>query len=179
MFLPAWHLVYTRPRQESKLASQLEGKIKYYLPKRKVISQWHDRKKLLEQPLFPSYVFVFIDSVEAYYHIMEMAGACRFVKFGRQYAMVSEKIIASIQHITTEGSNLEVVEGRLEPGQRMVITTGPFCGLSCEVHQINNAHKVSVRVNLLNRTILADISIAALSPECAEPSGYAIKRTNK
>jgi len=60
-----WYVVYTRPRWEKKVADLLfRKKIEYYCPLNKVYKQWSDRKKLVAEPLFTSYVFVRIDESE-------------------------------------------------------------------------------------------------------------------
>src|SRR5260221_14010182 len=56
-----WYAVYTRPKWEKKVAQLLTArKIKPYCPLKKVQKQWSDRKKLLEELFFPSYVFVHV-----------------------------------------------------------------------------------------------------------------------
>ena len=56
---PNWYAVYTKPRSEKKLADRLnEHGIEAYLPLRKTLKQWSDRKKMVEEPLITSYVFV-------------------------------------------------------------------------------------------------------------------------
>lgn len=60
-----WYVVYTRPRWEKKVADLLgRKKIEHYCPLNRVNRQWSDRKKLVEEPLFTSYVFVCVDETE-------------------------------------------------------------------------------------------------------------------
>jgi transcription antitermination factor NusG len=55
----SWHVVYTMPNSERKVATAIaEMGIEPYLPLHKVMRQWSDRKKKLLVPLFPNYVFV-------------------------------------------------------------------------------------------------------------------------
>ena len=54
-----WRVLYTKSRQEKKVAACLTEKgIKNYLPTIKTLKQWSDRKKMVEEVLFKSYVFV-------------------------------------------------------------------------------------------------------------------------
>ena len=54
-----WHAIYVASRQEKKvLEALLNKKIEAYLPLIKTLRQWSDRKKLVEFPLMPGYVFV-------------------------------------------------------------------------------------------------------------------------
>jgi transcription antitermination factor NusG len=134
-----------------------ESKITYYLPREKVVSQWHDRKKIIDKPLFPSYIFVCLQSLSNYYTIKELDGVCYFVKFGNQLATIPERVINNIKLITTRGSDISIYTERLAPGLKMTITEGPLCGLECEVHKINDKDIACVRVNLLNRIIFAAV----------------------
>ena len=60
-----WLAVYTRPRWEKKVDQLLKEKgTESYCPLNKVRRKWSDRVKLIEEPLFKSYVFVKIDDLE-------------------------------------------------------------------------------------------------------------------
>ncbi|MEO7049924.1 MAG: transcription termination/antitermination NusG family protein, partial [Ferruginibacter sp.] len=54
-----WYAVYTKSRCEKKVASLLaKKKVEHYCPLNRVVKQWSDRRKLVFEPLFTSYVFV-------------------------------------------------------------------------------------------------------------------------
>lgn len=56
---PRWYACYTRARSEKQVARLLsERRIESYLPLLPRLSQWTDRRKLVEFPMFPNYVFV-------------------------------------------------------------------------------------------------------------------------
>ena len=58
----SWYVVYTKPKWEKKVAERLnEIGITAYCPFITKVSQWSDRKKKIEVPLFNSYIFVKID----------------------------------------------------------------------------------------------------------------------
>ena len=60
-----WYAVYTKSRYEKKLADNLREKgIEAYVPLRKVVRQWSDRKKLVAEPLIRSYCFVILPNLE-------------------------------------------------------------------------------------------------------------------
>lgn len=46
-----WYVLYTRSRHEKKISSMLDQKkITSFLPLNKVVKQWTDRKKIIEEP---------------------------------------------------------------------------------------------------------------------------------
>lgn len=162
-FIPAWYVIYTKAKQENKVANQLsEEGTAYLLPKEKVVCQWHDRKKITDRPLFPSYIFVLIEDIATFYRVKSIEGACMFVKFGNEFATISENVINNIRLITCNGSNLSIFSGTLSLGQKITIANGPLCGLKGEIHKVSNRKVVCVRVNLLNRVIFADIPSISL-----------------
>ena len=62
-----WFVVYTRPRWEKKVHSLLTAKsIESYCPLHKVRRKWSDRIKLVEEPLFKSYVFVRVEDKDKF-----------------------------------------------------------------------------------------------------------------
>ncbi|NSL87223.1 UpxY family transcription antiterminator [Chitinophaga solisilvae] len=158
-FVPGWYLLYTKPKHERKVALQLTRmNISLFLPESKVVKQWHDRKKVIEAPLFPSYVFVFVDKMEHYYNSLDCDGVLYWVRFGKEIARVREETINSLRFLVNEGRNLEVSSERFNPGQKLVIHRGAFSGLDCEVVEHRNDKKVLVRIKILNRNVLADLS---------------------
>ncbi len=58
----SWFAFYTKPRWEKKVAGLLSARgIINYCPLNKVVRQWSDRKKVVLEPVFKSYVFVKIE----------------------------------------------------------------------------------------------------------------------
>src|SRR6201987_931828 len=81
-FNAGWYLIYTRPQQEKKVALQCsQFQIQHFLPTVKSVRQWHDRKKVVEAPLFPSYLFVYPKDRFEYYQVIDMDGSCHYIKF--------------------------------------------------------------------------------------------------
>src|SRR5215471_16109151 len=56
-----WYAAYTSPRHEKWVASQMsDRRIECFLPTYTSVRRWKDRRKQLELPLFPGYVFVHV-----------------------------------------------------------------------------------------------------------------------
>lgn len=153
--LSSWYLVYTKPKHENKFYNQLvEYDIEGLLPVRKKISQWHDRKKWVYEPVFPSYVFVKISNKLQYFDIAKFEGFLYYVKFGKKIAKVQDSVIENIKLLINDSIHFEVSSQVFKPGTKMIIKEGPLSGLSCELVDINSNPKLLVRVELLRRSIL-------------------------
>jgi hypothetical protein len=82
--IEGWYALYTMPRHEKKLHTRLsELNVTSHLPTVRVLRNWHDRKKYLEMPLFPSYIFIYLNNIEHYYNVLNTNGA--LIKIARRY----------------------------------------------------------------------------------------------
>jgi transcription antitermination factor NusG len=159
VFNAGWYLIYTKPRHEKKVHAHLtEKNIDAFLPTTKKLKVWHDRKKYVDEPLFPSYVFIYLNSMQHYYEGIDAAGSLYYVKKGKEIARVSDTVFNNMRLATNQAKEIEVSDIRFQPGRRLVIGKGALAGLSCEVVQCNGKNKLLVRVDLLQRNILITLS---------------------
>jgi transcriptional antiterminator RfaH len=158
-FKEGWYLIYTKPRHERRVADQLmEKQINVFVPTMARVRQWSDRKKVMQEPMFPSYVFVFLRDLKMHYHSQGTFGFLKYVRFGKDVAMVPEKVIDNLKMLTNGQPEVEVTENHIHAGQKVVVQKGPLTGLEGEVLKHNGKHKILVRVSLLMRNVLVDIS---------------------
>jgi transcriptional antiterminator RfaH len=164
-FISGWYLIYTKPRHERKVHTHLtEMNINSFLPTRKVLRIWHDRKKFVDEPLFPSYVFLYLTDIQNYYAGIDAEGSLYYVKSGKDIARVSETVVNNIKLVAGEAKDLEVSESRFRPGSKLVIRHGALTGLSCEAVDYNSKRRLLVRVDLLQRNILLEMPEDHLMP---------------
>lgn len=150
-----WHVIYTMPRHERKVATELNNaKISYYLPLKKELRKWHDRKKYIDVPLFQSYIFVKLKNLSDYYEGLKIEGVLNYVRFGKDIARVSDKVVEDIRIIADSGEEIEVSAAYFQPGQQLFISQGPLTGVSCEIVHFNNKEKILVRIHFLQRNLL-------------------------
>ena len=100
--LHAWYAVYTKAKMEKKVADLLTRKrLEIYCPMNVVEKQWNDRRKLSEEPLFPSYVFVRIP--ESMLDIVrETEGIVNFVYWLGKPALIHDTDIEMIRRFMRE-----------------------------------------------------------------------------
>lgn len=123
-----WYALYTRPKFEKKVASVLEDKdIRAFLPTRSVVKQWSDRKKIIDEPLFPSYVFVYANS-KGRYLSLQTHGVVRMVSFNGEPTRIPEEQIRSIYQILEHGYDPEPYQ-YFAYGDEVEIVSGPLRGL--------------------------------------------------
>jgi transcription antitermination factor NusG len=158
-----WHVIYTRPKYEKKVQKELMAQ-KYisYLPLVSKVSTWSDRRKMIDVPLFSSYVFVSLDDIRIYYKILQIKGVVNFIKFENQFAIVKDSEIEMIKLLINKSSNIKV-NSEIKVGEKKTITSGPFCGYQCEVSSYNGKNKVYAKIESLQQTITAEMDIAYLT----------------
>src|SRR5688500_10904022 len=101
-----WYAVYTRPRWEKKVAAALsKSEIENYCPLNKVERRWSDRKKIIEEPLFTSYVFVRA-SLKEQTVIRETDGIVNFVYWLGRPAVIRNEEIDLIKRFLNQHKNV-------------------------------------------------------------------------
>ena len=122
----SWYAVYTRPRWEKKVAALLAGKrIEHYCPLNKVMRQWSDRKKLVEEPLFSGYVFVRTTDADKW-RIKEIDGILNYVYWLGKPAIIADQEIQTIKRFLNEHQSVQIQPLKLQPNDRVKIGSGPF-----------------------------------------------------
>src|SRR5215469_2590684 len=79
---PRWYAAYTHARHEKRVDAQArERGIECFLPLYRSMRRWKDRRKELELPLFPGYVFVQIP-LRSRLGVLTIPGVTQLVMFG-------------------------------------------------------------------------------------------------
>ena len=152
-----WAVVYTRSRSEKKLHDKLgEQQIESYLPLRKVLRQWSDRKKWVEEPLFGSYLFVRVSEKERF-KVLNTPGAVGYVSFEGTIARVREEEITVIRRLTACELELEAVTDRIEEGTPICIRAGSLIGLRGELVAYRSTQRVVVRIESIQQHIIVSV----------------------
>jgi len=116
--------IYTRPRWEKKVNQLLTEKgFESYCPLNKVKRKWSDRIKVVEEPLFKSYVFVKVAEKERT-EVRMTSGAINFVYWNGKPAVIKEKEINAIRRFLNEYAYVEARPMDVQLNQRVRIING-------------------------------------------------------
>ena len=148
-----WYVLYVRSRSEKKVKERLEkNNIEVFLPLIKVVRQWSDRRKHVQVPLFPGYLFLNI-TPENFSFIREIEGVVGFVKHAKTYATIRERQLQDIRKFLQTGVPVEVQPDTFAPGQRVKITFGPLKDIEGELLEIKNEKQFVVRIDVINQLL--------------------------
>ena len=146
-----WFVVYTRPQQELKVASQLSAMgITNYCPTITLLKQYSDRKKKVTKPLLSSYVMVELEQNERN-KVFACNGIVRYLFFLGKPAVVPASDITLMQdHLNGVYNDIKITT--LSVGDSHMITQGPFSGVTGKVVETNNT-KVKLELASLGMRI--------------------------
>jgi transcription antitermination factor NusG len=153
-----WYALQVWVRKESLIAAQLEGQgFECFLPKYKSLREWSDRKKEVEQPLFPGYVFCRFDYAQRR-PVVVTPGVLQVVGYGRTPLAVEDREIEAIQTAVASGVQSQPWP-YLEVGEKVRIHTGKLSGLEGILINFKGHHRVVLSVTLLQRSVALEVDL--------------------
>ncbi len=160
-----WYAIYTKPRWEKKIDASLVKKgVESWCPLKKIERQWSDRKKIIEEPLFKSYVFVRIGPGEKSLVLMT-DGALNFVHYLKKPAVIRDEEINLIKkYLAEKDASISVIseEGYREE-TRIRVNHGVFMDKEGTVLR-GGKKKVFVRLESLGQVMVVEFPAEFLSP---------------
>lgn len=149
-----WRAFYTRPRNEKKVADRLERQgIEVCLPLRTVLRQWSDRKKKVQEPLFPSYLFARVDERERL-DVLADEGVVKTVSFGGTLAEVRDETIAALRALVDLPGGVEAIAMQaLPPGTPVILTNGPLEGARGTVQGSPKPLYLTIAVDAIRQSV--------------------------
>jgi transcriptional antiterminator NusG len=150
-----WYALCVKSRHEFIAFSGLIRKeIETFLPSTKRFRQWRDRRKLVEFPLFPGYMFVHIQpNPEEFLNVLKSGGVVSFVSLTPGHPTpVPFSEITSLKLVVESGKELNIYSS-LKEGSLVRVKMGPLKGAEGILTQKDNQYMFSVNIKLLGRSI--------------------------
>ena len=152
----------TRSRHESTVETVLQEKqITAYLPKCKVVRSWKGRKKTIELPLFPGYVFV-RPRIDQFEGIRYIRGSCGLVLADSKPGTLPDRDIEAVKRLVESGAELSV-DPALVTGKRVKIVGGPFMGVEGILVLVSNQQHLVVNVDMLGSSVRVEVDRDVIS----------------
>jgi transcriptional antiterminator RfaH len=159
-----WYAVYTKPRSEKKTAQTLADKgYEVYLPLQTTIKQWSDRKKKVEEPLFKSYLFVFVDHEADHVGVLQVFGAMKFVKIGKELVSIRQQQIDAIKLLLANVDDIEIGDVNYKVGEPVEIIAGPLKGLTGNILNQLGSRNFSLSLEQLGASLIINVPANYLS----------------
>ncbi|HAV26302.1 MAG TPA: antitermination protein NusG [Bacteroidetes bacterium] len=158
-----WKVVYVASRQEKKASLRMEQLgIVHFLPLYKKLSQWSDRKKWVEVPLFNGYMFVKPTALQRD-SVLQIPGVVAFVRYNGDDAIVQEKEITNIKTVLASGYSLETINTPQDftVGEQVEVVEGPLIGHTGDILRQNDKEHFLVSFGTLGQSIKIELPYQA------------------
>lgn len=157
-----WYVVHTTPQREKTVANQISNLgMEFFLPTYKTVRQWSDRKKKVELPLFPNYVFVHTSERERHL-LFSISNLVKFVSIERKPVKVRESEIATVKRVL-EADDVDLGEANyFETGSKVRIAQGQLAGLEGRVLKQNGKSRLLIRIDELRKAFSINIATSLL-----------------
>jgi transcription antitermination factor NusG len=134
-----WYVLYTAARAEKQVELKLiaEG-VETFLPLRKTARKWTDRIKMVDVPLFSSYIFV-KTSDEKLRELIKINGVSRIVYYNGSPAKIRMKEIEAIRKFIQLAEDRECLFG---VNQDVFVACGPLKNVSGTIKKIGKKYLV-------------------------------------
>ena len=150
-----WYAFVTKPRHEKKAKMYLDGAgLESFLPLYKSLNQWSDRKKWVDKPLFPSYIFCHIPFMNRF-DVLQQPGMVRIVGFNNEPMPVKEHEIEAIKLLLTTDFTLRVRDGFV-PGDDIRISSGLLMGYEGKFLEERGEKYFVIHIETIGKSVLLD-----------------------
>lgn len=151
-----WYALHVRSRAELAVARQIDQKgYEPFVPLWRSERRWADRSRILELPLFPSYVFCRVTGASAG-RIVTTPGVIRIVAAGGLPLPVDDAEIDALRRVAHADAPVEPWP-HVGLGTRVELGAGPLRGIQGVLTQVTNGRRLIVSVSLLQRSVAVEI----------------------
>jgi transcription antitermination factor NusG len=152
-----WFVMYTRSRCEKKVAALLTKRgIENYCPLNRIMKQWADRKKMIYEPMFTSYVFVHALENEVFSIKQITSDIVNFVYWLGKPAVIKEEEIENIKKFLSEHTDVQLEKQHLQIDDKVRIISGPLINVEGNITNIVN-NKVKLSLPSLGYLMIAEV----------------------
>lgn len=160
---PRWYAAYTSANHEKRVARQLtERSLEHFLPTYESMRRWKDRRKRLELPLFPGYVFVHL-AMRDRLRVLQVPGVAKLVGFGGLPTALPEGEIEALRASLARGVRAEP-HPYVQVGRRVRVTAGALAGVEGRVVRRKNRSRFVISLDLIQRSVAVEVEALEVEP---------------
>jgi transcription antitermination factor NusG len=160
---PLWFAAYTRANHERTAAEHLaQRSIAHFVPTYESVRVWKDRKKRLDLPLFPGYVFVRVP-LEEKLRVLVVPGIVRLVGFDGRPLPVPDDEIATLRTVVEHKLKAEP-HPYLIAGRKVRIVRGALEGMEGILIRKKGRLRVIVSITLIRQSAMIEVNAHDVEP---------------
>jgi transcription antitermination factor NusG len=151
-----WFALQVRQRDLHRCETSLSSKsYEIFSPRTTEIHHWADRKKRVEVPLFPGYIFCRLDP-ENRLPVLQIPGVMGIVSSGKMLLEVDPEEMNAIRVAVASKAHMEAIP-HLVIGNKVRLKSGPLAGLEGVLERIQNHTRLILSVAMLNRSVSVEV----------------------
>ena len=160
-----WYAIQTRSRFEKIVSADLALKgIDHYLATAQAINHWKDRKKLVELPLFPGYVFVrFQDEEVERLRVLRTVGVVRILGSNGGVEPIPDREIDSLRQLLLSGKP-SFGHPFLREGSWVRVRKGALAGVEGRLTRVKKQCRLVLSVDLLSQSVATEVDAWEVEP---------------
>lgn len=161
--IPRWYAAYTRSHHEKTTAEHLTLRsIEHFVPTYESVRFWKDRKKRLELPIFPGYVFV-RTPLDDKRNVLVVPGVVRLVGFDNHPLAVPDVEIETLRSVVKHKMKIEP-HPFLAVGRRVRILRGALEGMQGILVRRKGRLRLLLSIELIRRTAMIEVDAQDVEP---------------
>ena len=150
-----WYAVYTKPHSEKKVTALLsKKKIESFCPHNRVMTGYDRKRKMVYEPLFPSFVFVCITEAQMN-EVRKTGDVVNFVYWLGNPVMIKTAEIENIAHFNGLYYNIKVEKSPVNSAGMIRITNEPALSTNGGIMSVRTA-KIKLTLPSLGFTMYAE-----------------------
>jgi len=154
-----WYAVWTRSRHEQVVRTQLDEKhVPAFLPTMRRWSRWKDRKKQIDVPLFPGYVFARFEAGERL-SVLKCSGVVSIVSFDGEPAPVPDHEIEGIRTLVESTLPYDPCP-TIKTGTLVEVSHGPLKGVVGRLTRKGSQARLVLSVDLIGQAVSVQVDAA-------------------
>jgi len=157
-----WFAIQTLSRHEKVVRSQLEMRnVENFLPTMRQLSQWTDRKKEIEVPLFAGYCFARFSLADRL-PVLQSQGVVCVVGSGGRPEPIPDEEIESLRKIISSSSDYDCCS-YLREGMIVEVIHGPLQGVKGRLVREARPCRLVLSISLIQRAVSIEIDAASVA----------------
>lgn len=155
-----WYVLYTKSNCEKKVNELLCKKgIEAYCPLNKIYRQWSDRRKQLNVPLFPSYVFVKVTEKDLLSLRNMTSKIVSILYWLGKPAVIKNEEISEIKYFLNQHADVKLEKRIVDINDEVVVIRGPFYNQKGIVKSLKN-NAVVLSLPSLGYNMVAELDLS-------------------
>ena len=154
--LAKWWAVFTLSRQERIVEDQIQRRgLETWLPLVPKLTRWSDRRKLINRPLFPQYLFVRCADTNRN-QAFGIAGMVRYVGNKGTASAIDSTELDAVREVLRRQLPCERYSS-LAVGQRVRVVRGPLMGMCGKLIRHGKGYRLVIAIEAMGQAIASDV----------------------